>query len=181
MSKTPRKPAAAGRHPARLLRHGLLPLPLLLLPVVCPAEWAVSRHEESGIRIAHIVNAAGHRLEIYKDNVAAIRSRFSLGPGLDRLAARSCPTYQIDARRPDNRSVNEAPCLNRTIWGEYILGYVGADKRVVSAHLHDLVNGGTITFRYRLENGGYDQTRFSLAGSKRAIEEALGQDLTISP
>ena len=178
MSNPPRQPAAI-RQPARWLSYSLAPL--LLLPAVCPAEWAVSRHAETGIRIAHIVNAAGHRLEIYKDNVAAIRSRFSLKPGLDRLAARSCPTYQIDAGQPDNRSGNGAPCLNQAVWSEYILGYVGADERVASAQLNDLVNGNAITFRYRLEHGGYEATRFSLAGSKGAIREALGRDLAIGP
>lgn len=178
MSKTPRQ-LAASRRPARWLQYGLASL--LLLPVVCPAEWAVSRHAETGIRIAHIVNAAGHRLEIYKDKVAAIRSRFSLKPGLDRLAARSCPTYQIDAGQPDNRSGNGVPCLNQAVWSEYILGYVGADERVASAQLSDLINGNAITFRYRLEHGGYAATRFSLAGSGRAIREALGRDLAIGP
>ena len=172
--------------PLRPWQYGLL---LLILPGLCLAEWAVSLHAGIGadsdtgaeIRIAHIKNAAGYRLEIYKDDVAAIRSRFSLDAGLDRLAARSCPTYQVDSGQPDNRSVNGATCLNQAVWSEYILGYVSADKRVASKHLYALLYGRGVTFRYRLENGSYHETRFSLTGSKRATLAALGEDLIISP
>jgi hypothetical protein len=159
-------------------------LMLMFCPVLGHAQWDVITHtgtnNNAETQVAYTQNEEGYSLEIYKDNVGAIRSRFSLNAALDMLAKRSCPTYQIDSTMLDNRSVNDAPCLTDLSWSEFILGYT-ENKVVTSEKLNALMNGGTITFRFRLENGSYKETNFSLSGSKRATLSALGSDISIAP
>ncbi len=157
---------------------------LIICPILAHAEWTVITHTDTNsnteTQVAYTQNEEGYSLEIYKDNVGAIRSRFSLNAALDMLAKRSCPTYQIDSTLIDNRSINDAPCLTDLAWSEFILGYT--ENRIVSSDkLNALMNGGTITFRFILENGSYKETNFSLSGSKRATLSALGPDVSILP
>ena len=146
------------------------------------AEWKVVSQQEGSdttTTIARTGNDDGYTLEIYRDNVGAVRSRFTLRDGLLRLADRSCPTYQIDRAPSINRSVNQAPCLSTDRWAEYILGYV-VDSRVESRLLLSLMNGININFRFRLASGDYRETQFSLLGSKRSMTAAVGADVSVS-
>jgi len=157
---------------------------LFLIPSLAMVEWEVitlsDSNSDTTTQVAYTKNEDGYSLEIYKDSVGAIHSRFSLNTALDRFAKRTCPSYQIDLRLLDNRSINDAPCLTDLGWSEFILGYI-ANNNVTSVRLNALMNGSTITFRFMLENGSYEETQFSLAGSKRATLSALGSDVTIRP
>jgi hypothetical protein len=162
----------------------ILVLILLIIPFSASAEWKVITHtdtnNETETQVAYSKNEDGYSLEIYKDSVGAIRSRFSLSTALDMFAKRSCPTYQIDSRMLDNRSINDAPCLTDLAWSEFVLGYI-TNFNVTSKRLNALMNGSTVTFRFMLENGSYGETQFSLAGSKRATLSVLGENITITP
>lgn len=155
-----------------------------LLPFSAAAEWQIITHtdtnNDSQTQVAYSQNDDGYSLEIYQDSVGAIRSRFSLNTALDMFATRTCPTYQIDTRILDNRSINDAPCLTDLTWSEFVLGYVN-NFTVNSEKLNALMNGSTVTFRFMLENGSYKETKFSLAGSKRATLSVLGENITITP
>ncbi len=157
---------------------------LMICPALAQAEWSVITHTDtennSETQVAYTQNEEGYSLEIYKDNGGAIRSRFSLGDTLDMFAKRSCPTYQIDTSLPDNRSINDAPCLTDLVWSEFILGYT-QNYIVSSKKLNALMNGSVVTFRFMLENGTYNETHFSLIGSKRATYSALGPDISVLP
>jgi hypothetical protein len=157
---------------------------LVFCPALVHAEWSIITHTDTNnnteTQVAYTQNEEGYSLEIYKDNVGAIRSRFSLSTALDMLAKRSCPTYQIDSSLIDNRSINDAPCLTDLAWSEFIMGYT-ENQVVTSRKLNALMNGGTITFRFELENGSYKETQFSLSGSKRATLSALGPGISIVP
>ena len=93
---------------------------LLLYPAIALAQWDVVTHTDtntdSRTQVAYTKNEDGYSLEIYRDNVGAIRSRFSLNAALDMFAKRSCPTYEIDTRLIDNRSINDAPCITDMAW-----------------------------------------------------------------
>ena len=167
----------------QLLRYALI---AILLVKLNPAHavWEVIDQVDSGTntttQVAFTKNEAGYSLQIYRDDVDAIRARFSINRNLDLLAKRHCPTFQVDSRLLDNRSINDAPCITNVSWSEFVLGYV-RDNVVNSAKLNALVNGNTITFRYMLENGAYEETSFSLLGSKRSTLTVIGGDITISP
>lgn len=157
---------------------------LMLCPILAHAEWAIITHTDTNndteTQVAYTKNNDGYSLEIYMDGVGAIRSRFSLNTELDMFAKRSCPTYQIDSSLLDNRSINDAPCITDLVWSEFILAYT-ENQIVSSTKLNALMNGGTITFRFMLENGSYKETQFSLSGSKKATLTALGPGITITP
>lgn len=161
----------------------LLPILLVLIPNAAWAEWSVVVHTDvdsaTETRVAYTENTDGYSLEVYLDTNGAIRSRFSMNKVHKRLSQELCPTYQIDDRLLSNVSINEARCLSDRKWSEFVLGYV-KDSSVESRVLSAMKNGLTITYRFALETGGYDETTFSLSGSSRALTVALG-DLDVTP
>jgi len=77
-----------------------------------------------------------------------------------------------------NRSINDALCLLNYQWVEFVLGYI-ENNEIKSTALHNMMNGNKITYRFILESGGYDETEFSLSGSKRILTNILGNNLTV--
>ena len=156
---------------------------LLSLSAQIQAQWNVMSHTDtdSGLqtRVATIENEDGFKLEIYRDANDVIRSRFNIRNSYDLLASKHCPTFQVDDRELSNRSINDAPCLSQPRWSEYVLGYI-SDDNVSSLPLHNMINGNVISFRFLLRNGNYDETSFSLSGSKSIIYTSLGNDLVVT-
>lgn len=155
----------------------------LLLPSTVQAEWRiVNETDATGVRtpVAEIHNDAGYKLAIYRDAGGTIRARFRLNDRLYRLHESICPSYQIDQRQTRNSSVSGQPCLLKPQLSEYVLGTID-NNRVVSRPLYELMNGSTIDYRFQLQAGGYDETSFSLAGSKRTLLSVLGLELEVLP
>lgn len=144
--------------------------------------WEIITHNDvdnnSQLQVAYTKNNDGYSLEIYKDASNAIRSRFSMNNSLLILANKHCPTFQVDQREIANRSTNDARCISSPKWAEFILGYI-VDKEIKSSQLHNMMNGNKITFRYQLENEGYEEVNFSLNGSKRVLLSVIGNDVTV--
>ena len=156
---------------------------VLLLPAVAAAQWTVVTHQtaesEPQTKVAQTINDAGYTFEIYLDAGNTIRSRLTLTDGLIKLADKSCPTYQIDRGKPRNRSINDAPCISRSQWAEFILGQV-KDGKIESSILLSLMNGINISFRFVLADGDYRETQFSLAGSKWTMTSIFGQNVAVT-
>jgi hypothetical protein len=175
------RPCAVTRMPPRHAAAAAVAV-MLAFPGPIAADWDVITRPDAGSQrqtpVAVTANDHGYSLEIYRDSVGAIRSRFTLPPGLYRLSDRSCPTFQIDRGAPINRSVNDAPCLQTERWAEFVVGYV-EDSRVISSRLLAFMNGIDIAFRFRLSEGGYRETTFSLLGSKRSMTAAIGSSVTV--
>jgi len=154
---------------------------LLAAPAVAGAEWSIETHNTADgatTRTAHIANKDGYTLEIYRDANNVIRTHFGMND-YNRLNGKTCPTYQVDNRPAQNRSINDAPCLSQARWAEYIMGYI-TDDQVTSTAMHNLLNGNTITYRFILQDSGYTETSFTLTGSKRVLLEVLGKNLVVS-
>jgi len=148
------------------------------------AQWSTIAHKygsngSSGTLVAYTINQEGYSLEIYIDNVKAVRGRFSLPEGMLAFPDKYCPSYQIDRGNPVNRSMNDAPCISTSQWVEYIIGHAD-EKKLSSSTLLALMNGNSITFLFELSNNDYRQTSFSLLGSKRAMTAAFGEKVSIS-
>ncbi len=153
---------------------------LLCCSLSSMADWTVTEGPGGGQQILIATTQAdGYTLEIYKDSVAAIRSRFTLPAGLLSFPRRSCPTFQIDQGAAHNLSVDNASCLAGEQWAEYILGYV-SDNRIESSTLPGLLYGAEIRYRFRLTNGDYREIGFSLQGSKRALHQVIGEQVVIA-
>lgn len=155
---------------------------LLLLPLDARCEWTVAQQPDeygtTGTMVASTKNNEGYSLEIYRDGTDAIRSRFTLPGELLSFADGICPTYQVDRGSPVNRSVNDALCLEGGNWAEFILGHVDGDH-IASSSLMAIMNGISIVFRFKLANGDYRSTEFSLQGSKRVMTRILGENISI--
>jgi len=161
--------------------HLFITVLLITVPAVAGAEWSIVTHntaDGAATRTAHITNKDGYTLEVYRDANNVIRTHFGMN-AYHRLNDKNCPTYQVDKRPAQNRSINDAPCLSQAQWAEYIMGYI-TDDQVISTAMHNLLNGNTITYRFILRDAGYAETSFSLAGSKRVLLEILGKNLVVS-
>lgn len=169
---------------ATLFKHSLLLIFALsvMYSAASPADWIVKpniQNEAVGTTsVAHNTNDAGYTLEVYKDADQVIKVRFSLYDGLAKLHSGLCPTYQIDRGTPANTSFNNAPCLATAQWAEYVFGVI-QDRQITSTAMFGIMNGNNITFRFRLENGGYQETQISLAGSKRSLTNVVGESITV--
>ncbi len=165
------------------LRVGVL-LILLCAPLASMGQWHIVSHEnlssDEKTRVAFTENKKGYSLEIYKDAVGAIRVRFTLNSKLNLFSKNICPTYQVDLTLIKNTSFNDAPCISKSNWSEFILGYI-TNKNITSLSLDALLNGNVITFRFVLDNGNYKETSFSLTGSKRAALSVIGKEININP
>ena len=162
-------------------RNLVITVLLIAAPTVAGAEWTMVTHntaDGTATQTAHTTNKDGYSLEIYRDANNVIRSHFGMNT-YNRLDGKTCPTFQVDKRPPQNRSINDAPCLFQAPWAEFIIGYI-TDDQVTSTSMHNLLNGKTITFRFILQNSGYAETSFSLNGSKRVLMEVLGKNLVVS-
>jgi len=157
---------------------------LTTVPSISMAQWHVISHENLNnnekTKVAFTENKKGYTLEIYKDSVGAVRARFTLNSKLNLFPANICPTYQVDLTLVKNTSFNDAPCISKFNWSEFILGYL-TNKSITSLSLDALLNGNTVTFRFSFDNGNYKETSFSLTGSKRATLNVIGKDITINP
>ena len=153
-------------------------------PTLAIAEWHIISHanlnSDEKTRVAYTENKSGHSLEIYKDSVGAIRTRFTLNSKLNLFSNEICPTYQVDLTLVKNTSFNDAPCISNLNWSEFVLGYI-TNNNITSLSLDALLNGNTVKFRYALDNGNYKETSFSLAGSKRATLKVIGNNIIINP
>ena len=157
---------------------------LLSTPLSLIAQWHIVSHENLSnnekTKVAFTENKNGYSLEIYKDSVGAVRARFTLNSKLNLFSNNICPTYQVDLTLIKNTSFNDAPCISKSNWSEFILGYI-TNRNITSLSLDALLNGNTVTFRYVLDNGNYKETSFSLAGSKRATLNVIGKNIKINP
>jgi len=164
----------------------LIQVCIILAAVSAPAsaQWSTIAHKDgsngsSGTMVAYTINKEGYSLEIYIDNVKAVRGRFSLPEGMLAFPDKFCPSYQIDRGNPVNRSMNDALCISTNQWVEYIIGHAD-EKKISSSTLLALMNGNSITFLFELSNNDYRQTSFSLQGSKRAMTAAFGENVSVS-
>ena len=119
------------------LQIGML-LILLSTPSISIAQWHIVSHENLSnnekTRVAFTENKKGYSLEIYKDAVGAVRVRFTLNSKLNLFSENICPTYQVDLTLIKNSSFNDAPCISRSNWSEFILGYI-TNKNITSINI----------------------------------------------
>jgi len=168
----------------KLLKKFAIYLALLISPVTLKAQWSTINHKsgpenDTDTTVAYTVNQDGYALEIYIDSVNAVRSRFSLPDGLIIFADKFCPTYQIDRGIPVNRSINSAPCISSKQWVEFVIGHADGN-RITSTTLRALMNGKSVTYRFKLSNNDYRETNFSLQGSRRAMTSAFGENIVVT-
>ena len=153
-------------------------------PSLAIAEWHIISHanlnSDKKTQVAYTENRSGHSLEIYRDSVGAVRTRFTLNSKLNLFLNGICPTYQVDLTLVRNTSFNDAPCISNLNWSEFVLGYI-TNNNINSLSLDALLNGNIIKFRYVLDNGNYKETSFSLVGSKRAALKVIGKKTIINP
>jgi hypothetical protein len=129
------------------------------------------------VTIAYVTNDEGYTLEIYLD-ADMVRGRFLLDEGLTILYEDSCPTYQIDNNMANNTSLDGTRCVQNRRWADYNFGEI-ENNSVTSSVLRALMDGNSITFRFRLKDGDYRWTNFTLLGSTRTISEVIGNQIPI--
>ena len=157
----------------------------IAIPLACPvasAQWHVVEDTPAGlasaINVAVVDNDSGHRVRVFRDATAVVRGEFSIGEGFRQLAADTCPTFHIDDNPPVAASNAEGPCRIDGSRATFELGEVRGEA-IRADSLFWMMNGKRLVFLYRLERLGYHRTEFSLGGSKQALREALGHDVSV--
>ena len=146
----------------------------LLLARSASAQWRVGQDSPEGssqrIDVAVVENESGHALEIYRDDAAIVRGTFTIRGGFDTIDPGTCPTYRIDERAPNRVTFAGERCQILPKQARFTLGPAD-DPR--NNQLRRLMNGSRLVFRYRLGNGTYRETAFTLRGSKYALTTAM--------
>lgn len=156
-----------------------LPIFLILSSSVVPAAYAAWQTTAVGDReVASVNGEHGQRLELFVDARDTIFLRLTLGQGFETFAAASCPTFQIDERKPMHH-FNPGP--NCTVSSKNVTFSLGeiVDRGIRSLVVHRLLNGNAVTFRYTVSNGQYREAKFSLSRSKQAVRKLLGYGLKV--
>ena len=126
------------------------------------------------------VDNSGGEIRVFRDDHARVFLEFKISPGFDGFSRSSCPTFQIDGRKPMHFFDIDRSCRVDVSRAIYALGQI-RNKVLTSLVLHRLMNGGTVAFRYLTQNGAYHESRFALLQSKQVLRNALGLDTHISP
>ena len=146
----------------------------VLLATPAAAQWRVGQESPIGVTgridVAVVENESGHRLRLFNDDANNVRGVFELRGGFDTMDPESCPTYQVDQRRPRRVGYEEGRCQILPKQAEFTLGRVGAGR---NEQLRRIMNGSNIVFRYRLGGGNYRETSFTLRGSMYALTTAI--------
>jgi hypothetical protein len=160
-------------------RTGVICVLGVLLAGAANAQWRVAQDSPNGVStridIAVVENDSGHSLQLYSDDSLNVRGVFTIRGGFDTIDPGACPTYRVDQRKPQRVSFEEQRCRVLPKQAEFTLGKAGQDR---NRQLLRIMNGSSLVFRYRLSNGTYRETEFSLRGSKYALTTAL-QDFEV--
>ena len=140
---------------------------------VRPASTSTATFNE-----AVITGKTGHRLHIFRDGRDQVFGEFELREGLLSLSSDGCPTYKVDGGKPIATSSEKARCETDGRRSRFRFGQI-AGQQVRSAKLLEIMNGSRMELIYRLKGLGYDSAKFSLSGSKQAINEVLGNKITV--
>ncbi len=166
------------------LSSSIISIFILCMPIAGFAQWAISKDtqmpSEKSTQIAYTTNPDGYKLEIFMDKEQMIHSRFIIKTGMLKLSSETCPTYQIDNGMAINNSINGNSCISNSQWVDYIIGNL-QNRTVNSSIPSSLMDGNTLSFRFRLESGDYRETKFSLSGSKRSIVSVIGEQVLVKP
>ena len=83
---------------------------IFFAPIASYADWDIITHTNLNnalkTQVAYTENKNGYSLEIYKDTVGAVRTRFTLNSSLNLISKEICPTYQVDLTLVKNTSFN---------------------------------------------------------------------------
>jgi hypothetical protein len=172
-----------GRAAALHTRRAVPWLCLALLSSATLADWSAlevpGTPERPATKMALTQSADGHRLEVFLEEQGTVYADLVLPPGLQRFSEALCPTFQVDKRRPKSLHAYREGCQLDGRRARFPLGTV-EQARIVSPILVQLMYGNTVVFRYQLQHVGYARATFSLQGSKQALAEALGPEVTVS-
>ena len=153
---------------------GLLLAGGMLLAAPTHAQWRVAEETPLGygkrVHVAIVENDSGHSLRVYNDETQNVRGLLTIRGGFDTVDPGGCPTYRVDEREPKRVTFEEERCRILPKQVEFTLGKTGFAR---NHRLRRIMNGNSLVFRYRLGNGTYRETVFSLAGSKYALTVAV--------
>lgn len=146
----------------------------LLIAQAASAQWRVGQDTPEGVSaridVAMVENDSGHTLELYRDDTYTVRGTFTIRGGFDTIDPGTCPTYRVDERAPDHVSFAGERCRILPKQAHFTLGPSGDPN---NRELRRIMNGSNLVFRYRLGNGTYRETAFTLRGSKYALTTAI--------
>ena len=151
-------------------------------PALALAQWEIVTGSPLGaggeVQIARVSNNDGDQLSVFLDADSMLRAQFEISDRLTTLDTSTCPTYLVDGGTPRVVRFGEERCMVAGSIAIFALGAVNGDA-IASGTLLELMNGTSLTLRYHLGGIGYRETRFSLRGSKQALNAAIGEQVQV--
>ena len=154
-------------------------LGLLASSVAAVAQWsAVESDKAANGREAMVKSDYDARISIWLDKENILFAQFELASGLIALDEQICPTFQIDLNVINNLTAAEHRCEVSGAQVRFQLTQA-QDNTIDSPLLLQFMNGSRVIVRYRLKHAGYGAQTFSLKGSKQALINVFGDDITV--
>ena len=153
-------------------------------PTPALGQWTVDKTatpagQADARACARVHSKKGHTLRIYLDAANKVWAELVLPSGLSQFASRGCPTYWIEEGTAHTGTSPGGACEVRGRAVRFELGEL-QEKRVRSAVLSKIMNGSYLEMVFHLHALGYERARFSLRGSKQAINRMLGGKVRVT-
>ena len=164
------------------LRWVLIVLVLIAMsPARLSAQWHTERFApEAGdaqVNTATIENADGYIFRVYRSAESMIRVQFAVPESFDHLSPDTCPTWHVDERFL-SAAGGEPSCRIGRWHADFVIAKIDGN-RVHSLELDRMMKGKRLVVRYRIEGAGYEETSFSLGGSRRRVQAILGERIRV--
>lgn len=148
-----------------------------LFPALVVADWRIDNADSATPPRAAVRDADGVELALTRDGDGNVYLEFT-SVGFAALSRASCPTIQIDAKRPLHHfSVGER-CAVAGRRASMTLGRI-ENRTLHSDVVEQLMNGIKVSVRFVSADGSYHQVEFALTRSARAIRAALGRGVRV--
>jgi hypothetical protein len=148
-----------------------------LFPALVVADWRIDSADGATPPRAVVRDADGVELALKRAPDDNVYLEFT-SVGFAALSRASCPTLQIDTKRPLHHFSVGARCAVAGRRAIMTLGQV-EDRTLRSNLVEQLMNGITVSVRFVSADGSYHQAEFALTRSARAIRAALGRDVRV--
>jgi hypothetical protein len=158
--------------------HRRLAWGLLLVSVGAHAAgWRLDADAERG-PTARVDDGTGSEVLLYRDGAGQVFLEFRTAAAFGGLARSSCPTLQIDQRKPLYHVAVGTGCEVEATRAVFRCATIDG-RTLVSRPVADLMSGEHLAVRYMTEEGAYHEARFSLARSADSIRGVLGRGVRV--
>ena len=153
---------------------------LALLPAAATAaSWSIREAPDAASPLpqARVIADGGDEVIVFRTN-DSVHLQLTIGGAFTTLSPQSCPSFQIDQRRPVHHYAVGPACQINGTTALIDLGEV-QNRTFESSAIDQMMNGVRLAIRYLSADGAYHEADFPLSRSASAIKRALGTSVRV--